>query len=136
MFEVATNRVRRGKRLAAFVVALAMTLGVSPSASAKEKKAKPAPAAVVGQPKNIMEGLDLSRIVWPNPPEITRIKYVNFWSGEKYVAPKEKVKKKQGWMDRVSGVATGETSDTHPRWQLVIPNWGCDRFKRQGVHRR
>lgn len=124
MFEVATNRVRHGKILAALLVGLAMILSVSPSASAKDKKLKVKVGAdSIPKQKNILEGMDMSKIMWPNPPAITRIKYLNYWSGEKFVAPKDQgKKKKQGWMDRVSGVATGETPDTHPRWQLIAPN--------------
>jgi sugar lactone lactonase YvrE len=89
----------------------------------KDKKAKTA-TEDPSQPqhKNILEGLDYSKLVWPNPPAITRIKYLNYWSGEKYVPPTQ-TKKKQSWMERVSGVATGSTpSDFKPRWQLVVPN--------------
>lgn len=121
MFAVDQNRVRRGKRLAAVLVVFVLTLGVTTLALAKDKKKKVEAPRDPKAPVNIMEGLDLSKIVWPNPPSITRIKYLSFWSGERYVAPKQE-KKKQSWMDRVSGVATGETKDTHPRWQLVVPN--------------
>src|SRR6266702_1776971 len=124
MFAVDTNRASRGTRLASLLVAFGLALGArAPCAYAKDKKPKAAPSEPgPKKPVNIMEGLDLSKIVWPNPPQITRVKYLNYWSGEKYVPPKSAGKKKQSWMDRVSGVATGESADTHPRWQLVVPN--------------
>ena len=122
MFAVDYNSVLRGKRLAALLVAFGLALSAAPCASAKDKKPKVALAPAAKVQKNIMEGLDLSKIVWPNPPDVTRIRYLNYWSGEKLVIKKQGEKKKQGWMDRVSGVATGETMDTRPRWQLVVPN--------------
>src|SRR3954469_11096315 len=91
----------------------------------KDKKKKVPPSEQEGKVvyKNIYEGLDLSKFVWPNPPAITRIKYVTYWSGEKLeVQPQQQ--KKSSWMERVSGVATGGTSatDYKPRWQLITPN--------------
>ena len=71
--------------------------------------------------RKLWESLDLSKLVWPNPPAITRIRYMGYWSGEKLVEKKQK--KKSSWMERVSGIATGSTpSDFKPRWQLVTPN--------------
>ena len=71
--------------------------------------------------RKLWESLDLSRFVWPNPPAITRIRYMGYWSGEKFVEKKQK--KKSSWMERVSGIATGSTpGDARPRWQLLVPN--------------
>jgi DNA-binding beta-propeller fold protein YncE len=114
--------VRTVASLAAAAVLVA-SLASTP-AHAKEKKNVKATPDESAQPKqrNILEGLDTSKLVWPNPPAITRIKYLNYWSGEKYVAPAQQ-KKKSSWMERVAGVATGATpSDFKPRWQLVVPN--------------
>src|SRR3954447_15428948 len=104
------------------VLTLALILVATPCVFGKDKKDKNIPPAPTEpQQKNILEGLDLSKIVWPNPPAITRIRYLNYWSGEKFVAPKQE-KKKSGWMERVAGVATGETKDNKPRWQLLVAN--------------
>ena len=32
--------------------------------------------------RKLWESLDLSKFVWPNPPAITRIRYMGYWSGE------------------------------------------------------
>ncbi len=101
-------------RMAALVLAL---LAVAPAASADKKKEKPDPKAAPTR-INILEALDYSKIVWPNPPAITRVRYVSYFSGEKYV-PKQQ--RKSNWMDRLSGVTTGETKDTKPRFQLLAP---------------
>jgi len=71
--------------------------------------------------RKLWESLDLSKFVWPNPPSITRIRYMGYWSGEKLVEKKQV--KRSSWMERVSGIATGTTiSDARPRWQLISPN--------------
>ena len=94
-------------------LALCLSLIASPELVAKEKKKKN--TADDDQPKSsyvdrrkYWESLDLSKIVWPNPPAITRIKYLTYWSGEKFVEKKQE-KKKQSWMERMAGVTTGET---------------------------
>jgi DNA-binding beta-propeller fold protein YncE len=91
------------------------------SVAAKDKKDKGKPAAAAPT-KNFLDVLDYSKIVWPNPPAITRIKYLNYFSGEKYKAPDQQAKKKSGWMERLSGVAVGDTpANEKLRFQLVTP---------------
>ncbi len=99
--------------LAALLVAL---LVVPVSAQKKDKKKlqaeKPKP--------NFMETLDLSKIVWPNPPAVTRIRYMNYFCSQK--PPQDKQEKKSGWMDRLAGVAVGDTPTRDKRlFQLVTP---------------
>ena len=90
--------------------------GIAPLHAGKKKKEEAAPP-----PKpNILDVLDYSKIVWPNPPAITRIRYLNYFSAEKLRSQTAK-KEKVSWMDRVSGVATGETRKDKPRFQLVVP---------------
>jgi DNA-binding beta-propeller fold protein YncE len=116
MFEVGQHSVRRGLGLAALVVGLALVLAGPVSVYGKKKKEEAAP-----KPKpNVLELLDYSKIVWPNPPAITRIKYLDYFSAEKF-QPKKKEKEKVAWMDRLAGVATGETKPDKPRYQLVTP---------------
>ncbi len=106
------------------LIVLAVSLTVSPCALGKDKKKNVKPAAQPPTPEEkfakFFQNLDKSKIVWPSPPAIARIKYLDYWSGEKY-APAN-TKKKSSWMERVAGVTTGETPSSHPRWQLVIPN--------------
>ena len=96
---------------------LALVLTVSAFVSAKEKKAKS--TEPVNKNKVVWDNLDYSRIVWPNPPAITRVKFLSQFVGEK---PKDQqAPKKTGWMDRMAGVATGETKSSQPRFVLVTP---------------
>jgi DNA-binding beta-propeller fold protein YncE len=102
------------------VVALAVGmifLLVSTSAYAEKKKKK---NELVKPQPNFLERLDLSKIVWPNPPAIARIRYLNFFSAQK--PPDAQGKKKAGWMDRLAGVAVGNTPQADKRlFQLVTP---------------
>lgn len=114
-------------RKAVMVLALGMSLlAALPLRARDNKKNQPQPdndqkkSSYVDRRK-FWENLDLSKIVWPNPPAITRIKYLTYWSGEKFVEKKQE-KKKQSWMERMAGITTGETIDTKTRWQLVFPN--------------
>lgn len=87
---------------------------------AEKKKKQEGPAQPQLTPLgSVISKLDYSKIVWPNPPAITRVKYLDLFSGEKRAV--EKAAKKSGWMDRLSGVATGETSQNKPKFQLLSP---------------
>ncbi|HUM07171.1 MAG TPA: SMP-30/gluconolactonase/LRE family protein [Terriglobales bacterium] len=112
------NSIWPSTLLAALICAIVILMAGSAPLHAKEKKEK-TPAA---QPKqNILEMLDYSKIVWPNPPAITRIKYLSYFSGEKreLVAPK-----KAGWMDRLSGAAVGQASPTDKLFYQLIRPYG------------
>jgi sugar lactone lactonase YvrE len=79
------------------------------------------PSTTYADRRKLWESLDLSKFVWPNPPAITRIRYMGYWSGEKLVEKKQV--KKTSWMERLSGIATGSApGDSKPRWQLIEPN--------------
>ncbi len=104
------------------VAGSALTIGLvvallTGSVFADKKKKK----EVVAKPKpTIMDMLDLSKIVWPNPPAITRIRYMNYFCSQK--PPEAPETKKAKWMDRLAGVAVGQTVSTDRRlFQLVTP---------------
>ena len=94
---------QRATRLAAVAAGVVMLLALADPATlcagGKKKKAEEAPK----QP-NVLDLLDYSKIVWPNPPAVTRIKYLNYFCCDKYAAAPDK--KKSSWMDRMAG---GET---------------------------
>src|SRR4051794_15305975 len=108
-----TSKNGKGKTAAGavmFAMTLAMLLscaGVLSAEDSKDTKKKDKKQFVtladVENPKikykNILDGLDLSKFVWPNPPAVTRIRYINFWSGERLeVAQQNQQKKKNSWM--------------------------------------
>ena len=106
------------------MIALAIIIAYPPYASGKkrDKKAQEEqPDVTRKDSRKLWESLDLSKFVWPNPPAITRIRYLSYWSGEKLVEKKQA--KKVSWMERLSGIATGSTpGDARQRWQLIEPN--------------
>jgi sugar lactone lactonase YvrE len=113
------------RMLAVLLMAALPTIAASPLL-AKEKKSKKVeeeePNPNYKDNRKLWNSIDISKIVWPNPPSITRIRYTGYWAGEKYVEKKQTAKK-SSWMERLSGIATGSTpADFKQRWQLVSPN--------------
>lgn len=115
MFVNRQNSMMRPPARTLLVLLLIMILGLPLSMlGEKKKKGSKAPE------KSLIERLDYSKIVWPNPPAITRVKYLDFFAAEKL--PSQGGEKKKGaWMDRLSGLATGETRADKPLFQLAQP---------------
>ena len=103
MFVVPLNSVRGGKW-----VALALLLSVAlaaPSAAHGDKKKKNATAPAPSAPA---KPNDFSKLVWPQPPDIIRVRYVDYFAGMKIdLTDAVVVKKKQTWMDRMAGTPEG-----------------------------
>jgi DNA-binding beta-propeller fold protein YncE len=94
-------------RLSARCGALLTVLGALVLASsfcAAQKKAAAATDTTKPGDKRITGYFDISKIVWPSPPEIARIRFMDLFTGEK-IDPTlfAKKKKKQTWMDRMAG---------------------------------
>ena len=66
--------------------------------------------------------IDTSKLVWPSPPDVARIRWVSSLEGEppKAEAPTTSKKKKHSWMDRIAGVQE-EAPKTDVRFRLVQP---------------
>lgn len=91
------------KRLLAVIGILTIVLAL-PYGAAAQKKKKATDDATQNQQKRA--NFDLSKIVWPNPPAITRIKFVEQFTGQKIdfdTKANKQQKQKQGWMDRLAG---------------------------------
>jgi DNA-binding beta-propeller fold protein YncE len=102
----------------AAVVGLLMVVAMADPAAlyAGNKKTKEEPA----KKPNILDVLDYSKIVWPNPPAVTRIKYLNYFCCDKYVP--QAGKKKSSWMDRMAGGETQEEAQADkPLFALWTP---------------
>lgn len=78
------------------VVTLLLTGLVTAAYGGKKKDATPAPAA---------PQVDTSRLVWPAPPAITRIRWLNSVQGEQDVDNAPVKKRKTSWMDKMAGVS-------------------------------
>jgi len=123
MFPLFPKSIRNGRALAALVMLLALVLAspVSMYGSDKDKK-KRAGATQPAVPKKIQ--WDVSKLVWPQPPNIARVKYLDYYAGMKIdYTPPSTTKKKQSWMDRVAGTKQEDNTDklkTYP-WQMLGP---------------
>ena len=97
----------RTRKLSAAIIALLLLAFACAGPAYAGKKKDPAPAE---QPKlgdQRSKGyFDTSKIVWPNPPAIARIRFVDLFTGEKIdpnLFSKKTEKPKQKWMDRLAG---------------------------------
>jgi len=85
--------------LLAVLLALSMASAVLAESDKKKKKnnddadQKPAATALI----------DTSKLVWPSPPSIARVRYLNYYAGMKIDRSLDSKKKKQSWMDRLAG---------------------------------
>ena len=113
-----SNRNRRAQAALLILLALGLASPVSVHGS-KKKKADTAP-----QPAAPKAEIDTSKLVWPSPPNIARVRYLNYYAGMKIdYTPSPAGKKKQSWMDRVAGTKQVDNSDrikTFP-FQLLGP---------------
>jgi sugar lactone lactonase YvrE len=99
----------------AMVTAIVM---VSPFSLQADKKKK---ADAKAETEAKIKAIDYSYIVWPNPPAIARIKYVNWYSSDKAVRDLQgNVQKKSGWMDRLAGTQSSDEVFKRP-FELLQP---------------
>jgi sugar lactone lactonase YvrE len=110
-----TVRFKGSRWMLATLATLTVLATVFPLAlHADKKKKKDAPAEPV-------KPIDYSYIVWPNPPAITRIRYVNWYSADKEQRNLQgNVQKKNKWMDRLAGTQQNDEVFKMP-FQLVQP---------------
>ena len=93
-----------GLDCALILIALILALLFPHAAFGADKKKKAdtqqAPAAAPAAKQ------DTSKLMWPSPPNISRVKYSNYFAGMPldYTPADEQPKKKSGWMDRLAGV--------------------------------
>jgi sugar lactone lactonase YvrE len=101
-------------RTLAALAALAILATISPSALHADKKKKDTPTGPV-------KPIDYSFIVWPNPPAIARIRYINWYSADKEKRNLQgNVQKKNKWMDRLAGTQSSDEVFSMP-FQLIQP---------------
>jgi DNA-binding beta-propeller fold protein YncE len=86
------------------LVLSAVALASAAPAYAQKKPAPAAPTKLADQRSKAY--FDVSKIVWPNPPAIARIKFVDLFTGQKVdpnLFTNKNKKAKQKWMDRLAG---------------------------------
>ncbi len=121
MFALPSKSNHNSRTLAALVILLVLGLASPVSVYGGKKKKADAPAQPAPAPN---AGIDTSKLVWPNPPNIARVRYLNYYAGMKIdYTPVAETKKKQSWMDRVAGTKQEDNIDklkTFP-FQLLGP---------------
>jgi sugar lactone lactonase YvrE len=65
--------------------------------------------------------IDYSNIVWPNPPAIARIRYINWYSAQPLKDLDKPKTAKQGWMDRLAGTVPQQDGGGKVLFQLAQP---------------
>ncbi len=121
MSVLSSKSSRRSIASAALVMLLAAGLASPAFMYGSDKKKKndaPPPAPT---PKL---DIDTSKLVWPNPPNIARVRWLGYYTGMKIDrTPAAPTKKKQSWMDRVAGTKQEDNVDKLKAfpWQLLGP---------------
>jgi DNA-binding beta-propeller fold protein YncE len=100
MFGIQFNPMRSRKPLA---VLLLLALGIAHpfSASAGKRKKTDTNASQTGPRKF---PFDPAKLVWPSPPNIARVRWLDYFAGAKIdFTPEANAKPKPSWMDRLAG---------------------------------
>jgi sugar lactone lactonase YvrE len=88
-------------------------------AFADQKNQKPASPPPDGPLK-----FNTSNIVWPQPPAVARVRFLDYFSAEKKPVEKQQQVKRKSWMDRMAGVDPNEAANragAKPRFALGTP---------------
>jgi DNA-binding beta-propeller fold protein YncE len=107
-----------GKLFPVVCIAVGMFFATDLEAGKNKKK------SVVEQPEPpALPEIDTRNLVWPDPPEIARIRWLEQYRGEpKSVQPVVvKPKKKESWMLRVAGIQLMESNKADLKYKLVRP---------------
>jgi len=121
MYRFLTTLIRSPKVMAVMLVALGLALPFA--ANASKKKKDDAPAAAPAGPRKFP--FDPTKLVWPSPPSIGRIHWVDYFAGEKIdYTQTAATKAKATWMDRLAGGQSQSekfNTKTFP-YQLIAPS--------------
>jgi DNA-binding beta-propeller fold protein YncE len=123
MFRFLLN-LTRTPRLLTITLLFALGLAIPIAASAaKKKKADTTPAPEAGPRKF---PFDPSKLTWPSPPSIARVRWLDYFAGEKIDYTQDTgTKAKATWMDRLAG-GQSQTEKMNAKsfpFQLIGP-WG------------
>jgi sugar lactone lactonase YvrE len=120
MYRFLFNSIRN-RNWVAVLVMLSVGLMFPSTAGADKKKKAEAPAPEVGPRKF---AFDPTKLVWPSPPNIGRIRWVDYFAGAKIdYTPAAKGKPKSSWMDRLAGGQSDEEK-VNPKsfpYQMIGP---------------
>jgi DNA-binding beta-propeller fold protein YncE len=91
----------------AVTVAVLLVASLFPNSALAGNKKKPAQDATAAAPTAAAKPqIDTSKLVWPEPPNIPRVRYTNYFAGMPldYTPAAQQPKQKSTWMDRLAGV--------------------------------
>lgn len=96
----------------------------APFLAGKDKTGKSTPSASAGDGR-VTAYFDISKIVWPSPPEIARVAFKDIYTGQK-IDPSLYTKKahKSSWMDRLAGSLPADQIDTSKLPFQLIRTYG------------
>jgi DNA-binding beta-propeller fold protein YncE len=110
------NSIRLGATTLGALLLITVVLASPGPVAARKKKQTPQK-----EQTPLLDRLDYSRIVWPNPPEIARIKFLDYFDGQ----PIEHTAsvKRSSWMDRLAGAEPQDQNgySSKLRYQLWTP---------------
>ena len=106
---VKTTGVRMAALVLLFAWGLTLASPVALHAGDKKKKATATAQKPAEKPQQ-----DLSKLVWPEPPNIPRVRYTSYFAGMKFdkEADTPGKKAKQTWMDRLAGTQSQDEKVT------------------------
>jgi DNA-binding beta-propeller fold protein YncE len=104
------------------VLILVLLFAMASPVAVYAKKKKPAETAKKEAAASKAQ-VDTSKLVWPEPPNIPRIRYANYFAGMKIDYAVETKKPKQSWMDRLAGAESQDDKRLHKDfpYQLLGP---------------
>ena len=111
--------------LLAVLLATALASPNSAYASNKKKTTTDTSAQQTGGPIVDLSKIDISKLVWPQPPSVPRVRYTAYFAGMKidHTPAASKPKPKATWMDRLAG-AQSQQEKFNPKdfpFQLLGP---------------
>jgi DNA-binding beta-propeller fold protein YncE len=102
-----SSQQRSGWLALVILVALGLFCATFAFGTDKDKKKKDEPQ----KKPSLLDLVDKSKIVWPQPPNIARVKYLDYFAGEKLPDfNAQAAKNKSSWMDRLAGTS-GDKGD-------------------------
>ena len=95
-----SNSAKNGSLTAALVMLLAVTSVAFGDQNENKKKDDQTPQ----KRASVLDVIDKSKVVWPQPPNIARVRYLDYFAGEKLPDfSAQQNKPKSNWMDRLAG---------------------------------
>ncbi len=91
----------------ALTVAMLILASLFPNSARAADKKKPSQDSKAAAPAaDAKPQVDTSKLMWPTPPNIPRVRYTNYFAGMPldYTPESQQAKKKSSWMDRLAGV--------------------------------